>query len=167
MAVVIYCVVHKLPPSLCREPHLPSAALLPFKSTMIYIIISFSSFFVFLTNIYCTSVKYYIYNVPPCRFTPSPVVTKLSLQTNNNFFVLSLCIRLISGGAFAHSLSWHRKGEHIAGCKLYARVWMPEDPLTHQKGFATGLSYATEHTRLWSLSPKLFMPFSTDSKISG
>lgn len=65
-----------------------------------------------------------------------------------------------SGGTFAHSLSWHRKGDHIAGCKLYARVWTPEDPRINQKGFVNGLSYTTEHTRLWSLSLNCLFPSS-------
>lgn len=51
---------------------------------------------------------------------------------------------LLSGGGITHSLSWHRKGDRIAGCKLYARVWTPEDP---RKTFDNEL-YTTEQTRL-------------------
>lgn len=57
------------------------------------------------------------------------------------FFVFVSAI--FSGGAFTHSLSWHRKGEHIPGCKLYARVWTPEDPLSNNQNksyVAAGLS---------------------------
>ncbi|KAJ6649166.1 hypothetical protein Bhyg_04399 [Pseudolycoriella hygida] len=53
----------------------------------------------------------------------------------------------LSGG-ISHSLSWHKKGERIPGCKLYARVWTPEDPRASQRGRA-GPSYPTgSHTGL-------------------
>lgn len=52
------------------------------------------------------------------------------------------------GGGITHSLSWHRKGERIAGCKLFARVWTPEDPRLNQKGHTTKYSHATEQTRI-------------------
>lgn len=41
-----------------------------------------------------------------------------------------------------HSLSWHRMGDRIAGCKLYARIWTPEDPRSNSKIFSSeyGLS---------------------------
>lgn len=53
----------------------------------------------------------------------------------------------VSGGGISHSLSWHKKGDRIPGCKLYARVWTPEDPRA-VRGLA-GPSYPTgSHTGL-------------------
>ncbi len=61
------------------------------------------------------------------------------------FFFLRL---LVSGGGISHSLSWHKKGDRIPGCKLYARVWTPEDPRASQRGLA-GPSYPVgSHTGL-------------------
>lgn len=47
-----------------------------------------------------------------------------------------------------HSLSWHRKGERVTGCKLYARVWTPEDPRTNNKLYAAKYQYSSDHTQI-------------------
>lgn len=52
------------------------------------------------------------------------------------------------GGGITHSLSWHRKGERVTGCKLYARVWTPEDPRANQKNHTTKYPHTPEQTRI-------------------
>lgn len=64
------------------------------------------------------------------------------------FFLFSNIAFNVSGGGISHSLSWHKKGDRIPGCKLYARVWTPEDPRANQRGLA-GPSYPVgSHTGL-------------------
>lgn len=64
-------------------------------------------------------------------------------------FVLFFLPCVFSGdGGITHSLSWHRKGERVTGCKLYARVWTPEDPRATQKNHTTKYPHATEQTRI-------------------
>lgn len=53
----------------------------------------------------------------------------------------------ITGNGMMHSLSWHRKGDRIAGCKLFARIWTPEDPRTLTK-FSTKFDFAADHTQI-------------------
>lgn len=50
------------------------------------------------------------------------------------------------GNGMMHSLSWHRKGDRIAGCKLFARIWTPEDPRLNSKLFTTKFDFDTDHT---------------------
>lgn len=47
-----------------------------------------------------------------------------------------------------HSLSWHRKGDRTVGCKLFARIWTPEDPRANPKIFSTKYDFSTEHTHI-------------------
>lgn len=76
---------------------------------------------------------------------PSPRSQLSDVYTENFHVFLSL---MVSGGGISHSLSWHKKGDRIPGCKLYARVWTPEDPRASQRGLA-GPSYPVgSHTGL-------------------
>ncbi|XP_031628197.1 pancreas transcription factor 1 subunit alpha-like [Contarinia nasturtii] len=45
-----------------------------------------------------------------------------------------------------HSLSWHRKGDRIAGCKLFARIWTPEDP--RSKIFASKYDFPVDNNQM-------------------
>lgn len=47
-----------------------------------------------------------------------------------------------------HSLSWHRKGDRIADCKLFARIWTPEDPRANSKLFTTKYDFSADHTQI-------------------
>lgn len=63
-------------------------------------------------------------------------------------FYFSFSCMFSGDGGITHSLSWHRKGERVTGCKLYARVWTPEDPRANQKNHTTKYPHATEQTRI-------------------
>lgn len=70
---------------------------------------------------------------------------KCKKSTNDYFFFNFI---KFSGNGVLHSLSWHRKGDRTTGCKLFARIWTPEDPRSNSKLFASKFNFAADQTQL-------------------
>lgn len=73
----------------------------------------------------------------------------LHVRNYHSLLTCSLYFSISPASGMMHSLSWHRKGERTSGCKLYARVWMPEDPRTNSKLFNSKYQFASDETQIW------------------
>lgn len=73
------------------------------------------------------------------------------MNTHDEQFLLILFILSnFLGNGVLHSLSWHRKGDRMTGCKLFARIWTPEDPRSNSKLFASKFNFSADQTQIWS-----------------